>query len=152
MSTSPLSPGTPSHLDLCRPHTYCSSLLWVYTHISPIVSRMLCFVVFFHPYWLLQSFCLLFCSQHLDCDILAPEVEEPSSHVSICLFAYVSFFIYFRFETWPHYVFQTDLELTILLPWPLKCWNEKCKTPHQALDLELYKTLSHKNYLQFLSG
>lgn len=37
------------------------------------------------------------------------------------------------FETGPHYVDGTGLELTaILLPLLLKCWDDRCGPPHTA--------------------
>jgi hypothetical protein len=39
------------------------------------------------------------------------------------------------FETGSHSVTQANLELSILLPQPPKCWDYRCVAPHPAKDV-----------------
>jgi hypothetical protein len=41
----------------------------------------------------------------------------------------------FFFETGSHCVAQAGLELVILLPQPLKCWDYRCELSHLAKEL-----------------
>jgi hypothetical protein len=42
------------------------------------------------------------------------------------LHTFVTKKIYTFLEAGSHYVAQAGLKLTVLLPWPLKCWDYRC--------------------------
>ena len=58
---SPHSAGIPLWLGSVQDLCILSQTLWAHRYTSPVVSRRPCFIGVFHPYWLLESFCLFFC-------------------------------------------------------------------------------------------
>jgi hypothetical protein len=50
---------------------------------------------------------------------------------------YFKIFVVIVFETRCHYVAQAGLELVILLPQPLVCWDDRCAPPH-LVDFKLF--------------
>jgi hypothetical protein len=53
--------------------------------------------------------------------------------ISISLLVFLLLFCFWFFETGSHYVVQTGLELTILLPQPAKCQDYRYAPQHKAL-------------------